>query len=501
MARSLVAGSLFALIGAAMFVGCSSDPDPSETTSSGGTGSTSSGAGGTGGVGGQGGEVTASSSSTSSGGAGGEAAGGGGPGGTGTGGVGGAGGGAAGAGGAGGTGGGTTGVGGAGGSPLPIMDEDKDGWTIEDGDCCDSVNSGNCENPELVNPGAFEYLGNQVDDDCDQSTLDDVVPEPCSKKEENALVTPTSSGELVEAMDLCQYTFENVALPDKKWGVISTGLYLADGSANSPPKDVQVGVLSNFGPNVVPKKGTTMAALSTGTARDEEDINHVYPQNGNTAGQVGNYNASTGVSAPPAYLAGNNGALPSPANCPVCSGANCTKAFDSVSLKARIRVPTNARSFSYNFKFYSAEFPEFTCQQYNDFFVTLLTSSWTPNPNAMPPEKPLPADKNIAFDAQKNPVSVNNAFFEVCFPPPGALAGTCPGGTLELIGTGMGGWGGNVKDGGGTAWLTNDAPVVPGETIEIEFIIWDAGDHNVDSVVLLDKFRWNITPSQVGVHK
>src|SRR6185503_15547793 len=98
-----------------------------------------------------------------------------------------------------------------------------------------------------------------------------------------------------------------------------------------------------------------------------------------------------GVGAPPAYLAGNGDALPSPANCPVCSGANCTKVFDSVNLKARIRVPTNAKSFSYNFKFYSAEFPEFTCQQYNDFFVTLLTSSWTPNPNTMPPEKPLPA--------------------------------------------------------------------------------------------------------------
>ena len=69
----------------------------------------------------------------------------------------------------------------------------------------------------------------------------------------------------------------------------------------------------------------------------------------------------------------------------------------------------------------------------------------------------------------------------------------------------MGGWdvGGqpNLKDGGGTLWLINDAPVVPGETIEIQWIIWDAGDHNVDSLVLLDKFRWNVTPSPVGVHK
>src|SRR5262249_23674010 len=147
-------------------------------------------------------------------------------------------------------------------------------------------------------------------------------------------------------------------------------------------------------------------------------------------------------------------------------------------LRARIRVPTNARGFSYQFKFYSAEFPEYLCNKYNDFFVALLSSSWTPDPKAMPPQMPLPADGNIALDAQGNPVSVDNGFFQVCFPPFGAAAGTCPSGTLELVDTGMGGWGANLTDGGGTDWLTNEAPVVPGETIEIEFVIWDAGDHN-----------------------
>jgi hypothetical protein len=97
-------------------------------------------------------------------------------------------------------------------------------------------------------------------------------------------------------------------------------------------------------------------------------------------------------------------------------------------------------------------------------------------------------------------VSVNNGFFEVCFPSFGAPAGTCPSGTADLEGTGMGGWGSNLKDGGGTEWLINDAPVVPGETMEIQFVTWDAGDHNVDSLVLLDKFRWNVTPSAIGVH-
>jgi hypothetical protein len=102
-----------------------------------------------------------------------------------------------------------------------------------------------------------------------------------------------------------------------------------------------------------------------------------------------------------------------------------------------------------------------------------------------------------------NPVSVNNAFFQVCFPPPGAPAGTCPSGTLELVGNGMGGWpdNPNMSDGGGTNWLTNSAPVNPGETIDIEFVLWDAGDHNVDSLVLLDRWEWSITPASVTTHK
>jgi hypothetical protein len=174
-------------------------------------------------------------------------------------------------------------------------------------------------------------------------------------------------------------------------------------------------------------------------------------------------------------------------------GPTCNTAFDSINLKLRIRVPTNALSFSYNLKFYSAEFPEYVCQQFNDFFVVLLQTG------AMG----IDPDKNIAFDStpQKNPLSVNNAFFDVCFPPISAPPGTCPQGTLELTGNGMGGWDGNLKDGGGTVWLTNDAPIVPGETMEIEFILWDVGDHNVDSLILLDNFRWKITPSQVGTHE
>ncbi len=487
MARSYLVGSVLVLAGvAAGFVGCGGDDSQGGTTTGNST-TTSTGSTSGGGSGGNGGSTSTSTSTTSTT----TSSSGGGSTTTST---------SSGNGGAGGAGG--SGTGGAGGmgsttsstSSGMVLDPDNDGWTLAEGDCCES--DADCGSPELVNPGAFEYLGNGVDDDCDPSTSDNVPAADCGG---NPLDTPTSSIELVKAMDLCQFTIENPPLPQKKWGVISSSLLLADGTP--APTDLQVGVLANYGANVLPKQGGTMASLSSGTARDEGDPGYVHPQNGPNAGQTGNYNANTQVNAPADYLAAHGGVLPSPANCPQCAGANCTKAFDSSDLRVRIRVPTNAQSFSYKFKFYTAEFPEFVCQQYNDFFITLLNTQWVPDPNANPPQTPLPADKNIAFDANGNTVSVNNAFLEVCFPPLGSPVGTCPAGTLELTGTGMGGWNGNLKDGGGTVWLTNDAPIVPGETIDIDFVIFDAGDHNVDSLVLLDRFRWNITPSTVGVHK
>ncbi|MEZ4326853.1 MAG: choice-of-anchor L domain-containing protein [Polyangiales bacterium] len=365
-----------------------------------------------------------------------------------------------------------------------LLDQDGDGWTPADGDCCDAV--GACAEPAMVNPGAYEFPGNGVDDDCDASTLDNAAPTPCSTA---AQFEPIGPLDVMRAMELCQYTSESPPLAQRRWGVVSASLHLADGSG--VPTGSQVGVMTAYGPNVTPRAGATFAALSSGTARAPSDPGYVAPQNGSQPGQVGNYNAQTMVSAPAAYLSANGGALPASTCAPPCAGPSCTQAYDSVALTVRIRVPTNARSFSYRMKFYTAEFPEFVCSTYEDRFVTLLSSA----------AAGLPSDGNIAIDSQLAPMTVNNGFVQVCFPPVAAPPGTCPSGTLELVGTGMGGWGSTLTDGAGTEWLTNTAPVVPGETITLTFAIWDAGDHNVDSIVLLDRFRWSDQPASVTMSK
>ncbi|MEZ4230423.1 MAG: hypothetical protein R3B89_14715 [Polyangiaceae bacterium] len=61
---------------------------------------------------------------------------------------------------------------------------------VSDGDCCDKA--GGCSStPELVNPGAIEYIGNAVDDDCD-GLFDEVDP-PC-----DATVTDTNSADALD---------------------------------------------------------------------------------------------------------------------------------------------------------------------------------------------------------------------------------------------------------------------------------------------------------------
>ena len=50
--------------------------------------------------------------------------------------------------------------------------------------------------------------------------------------------------------------------------------------------------------------------------------------------------------------------------------------------------------------------------------------------------------------------------------------------------------GGGSIPGGSTSWLTTTAPVTPGEDVTLHFIIFDEGDHILDSAALIDNFRW-----------
>jgi hypothetical protein len=161
-------------------------------------------------------------------------------------------------------------------------------------------------------------------------------------------------------------------------------------------------------------------------------------------------------------------------------------ANDAIALELVIRAPTNAAALSFDFDFYTYEYFQYVCSFFNDAFVALLYSK-APD---------VPANHNIAFDSQGNPVSVNNGFVEVCLPhvysgTKGATAFTrafpCKLGTQELAGTGF-------EQRAATGWLQTHANIVPGEELALRFAIWDAGDETLDSTVLLDNFRWDAQP-------
>ncbi len=370
-------------------------------------------------------------------------------------------------------------------------DADGDGWTVCNGDCCDAIGP-NCLNPSLVNPGAFEFLGNNVDDDCD-GMVDNAVPACNAGLATNSNV----ANDYAKAIDLCQFTIENPPLPQKKWGVISSNLHRGNGAGvpNANSRSIRDG----FGTGgIVPQQSTRLAVFSTGAAADLTDVNPGYIDF-----QPGWDNA-TNSAAPNDWLTSNGGQFP---NAPGCPGAGSNQAFNSIMLKVRVRVPTNAQSFSVKMYFLSAEWPEWTCTPYNDMFVALLDSAGAGNP----------ADKNIAIYTvgnQSYPVGVNlvkaaPGLFTQCkngtFGCSGVNGGNYNGcvGINQLNGTGMnileGGCGTNNTTGGGTGWLTMSGNVAPGETMEIRFAIWDTADGIYDSLVLLDDWRWSVQASQPGV--
>ena len=136
-----------------------------------------------------------------------------------------------------------------------------------------------------------------------------------------------------------------------------------------------------------------------------------------------------------------------------------SQGYDQATLTLNLLVPPNQNSFSFDFNFLSAEYPEFVGMIYNDTFEANITGSAFTG--------------NAAIDSIGNMVNVNSALFTVTSPQ-------------DLQNTGFGN-----GDGGGTGWLTILVPVTPNDQIQVQFTIYDMGDGIYDSTVLLDNFAWS----------
>ncbi len=373
-------------------------------------------------------------------------------------------------------------------------DADGDGFTVCGGDCCDVVGEV-CQNPELVNPGAYEVVGNQVDDNCDGA-----VDEPTPLCDDNLASNSADGLDYARALDLCQFTVESPQQPqDKIWGVISAGFSLANGMGT--PVAVQRAIRPGFGTNIDVLQGQRLAVLSSGHAAAPGDVNPPY------ASFQSGVNHKTSSPPPAEWFAANNGKLPNPMGCQAPAQVTSN---DPIMLTLRLRAPTNAKSFSVKMFFFSAEYPEWVCSQYNDFFVALLDSKAANNPS----------DTNIAVydDGQDrwpmgvNLVKVVSGLFGACQSGivgcasnniPESQYNGCTDATL-LHGTGFdeldnGGCGAGKFVGGGTGWLTMTGNVEPGEVFTVKLAVWDSGGHIFDSLVLLDDWQWSLDATEPGI--
>jgi hypothetical protein len=364
-------------------------------------------------------------------------------------------------------------------------DDDGDGFTVCDGDC-DDHNS-------LVNPCAFDTnaasgdpVGSDgIDNDCD-GMIDNL--RTC----DGSLTAghDTTASDYANASDIC----DNQATTANPHGycqvVMSASWY---GPNNSEAHRITPHMGGPAPNGFTPQLGSMMSFLSTGVADDDIDDPGPSPPLYRTGD--GTDLGNTYTNPYPLTAAENT----NPCGTGTAETSTTPAVHDYTELRLSLRAPRNASGFSFEFNFFSEEYPYYVCAGFNDHFLALLTS------------KKYPSTYQIAYDSSSHPIDVNNSFFTDCTSmtttttagfPGGTYKHTCTGALSLLTGTSYeipycctGLTNGNDDYGSGaTGWLTTTAPISAGETFTLSFIVFDEQDGILDSAVNLDSFRWTSTP-------
>jgi hypothetical protein len=287
----------------------------------------------------------------------------------------------------------------------------------------------------------------------------DVIADPEAPCDGGIAIDSEDPTAAARALGICKD-----AADDQDWGLIDARWTAADGGdpTDDPDWSLGHGLLGDFG-DVSPREGQRMLALSSGAARAPGDNDFVSPAGFDKG-----------------YISPSPAGFPKPA--PACPGVVTGATHDDVALELVLRAPPEARALAFDFDFFTFEWPDYVCSEFNDYFVALLA----PAPTGQ-------SDGNISFDSDGNSVSVNNALVRVCDcangPPCAApplvprIEYDCAEGAGELADTGF-------ETHAATSWLATEAPVEPGGELTLRFAVWDSGDGVLDSTVVIDAFRW-----------
>lgn len=338
-----------------------------------------------------------------------------------------------------------------------------------------------------INPEAYDFIGDGIDDDC-SGKADDPV--------ESCPPTDTLSKDAVDyahAIDICRQKSRTKA------GAIFDSLQVAEWGAIHDPGDAGTGMVSHpngvallpsFGTKVV--KGTNMAWMSTGPNGDPNP--HKSPALGTD--RVADICKAIPLSDPDCGSLIGSSALPS------------LEGRDYNELRLTLRVPSNVHGAALDFSLFTAEFNQFWNTGYNDVFLAIVTT------------KDIDA-QNVARDPFGLAISVNSGFMQVCpklasapsVQNPVALK-NCVGVDGDPAANVIGSLAGITYDGhlagakddlftftgsqvfvfgASTGWLESSFAVEPGETITVRLIIFDMMDETVDTGVVIDNFHWKKT--------
>jgi hypothetical protein len=350
-----------------------------------------------------------------------------------------------------------------------------------------------------INPEAYDFPDG-IDNDCNGKADDPVTT--CETIPQTAPGSPT---DFARAADLCAQRSKTSAgavfdpLVKAEWGFVK-GYGPGQRLWQSATKPSQVNIVSAFGKNA-PRVGATMFGMATGPWNAPD------PRSTAPLDEVG-FKLLDACADIPLKTE----------DCAVLSNGaplGGVSVQDFAELRLWVRVPSNAQSLAFDFAFFSTEFNQFWNASLNDAFMVLAEG------------KNL-YGTNVALDAMKRAVTVNNSLFQLCppFPGPDGLSpekldalkpcvGTAGDASKNVFGTleGTGYDGAAVGDGtvlgtngkkyvygAGTGWLRARVNVVPRDTIVLRLILHDTFDGYKDSAVLVDGFQWDPLPA-AGVER
>lgn len=143
--------------------------------------------------------------------------------------------------------------------------------------------------------------------------------------------------------------------------------------------------------------------------------------------------------------------------------AGGSAAMDLLWFQLRTIVPGGTHGYRIDFAYFSEEFPESVGTSFNDMFVVWSSSETYVG--------------NLCFVGEQ-PCTVS-ALWPVQYPES----------SPELEGTGF--LAHEFDEGGGTGWFEIKGSAAPHEELELTFALFDMGDEELDTLVLLDGFRWD----------